>query len=366
VLGFFFGTPFTYSLGDLSQGFSNGFGYPVDPALKVGLDERNGIRGARVDIRGINNEFNNPYAQNWFLSVQRMLPGQMVVEASYLGSMGTHLINISNINRYGGDLLDGRYDGFNPSFNQIALSQTASRSAYHGGTLMVRRQFSQGFSFTANYTYGKVITDAEATTDLTNFYDVHNRGLDFALAEFDVRQRVAFMGVWELPFLRGCTALACKIVGGWQFSGYGVLEEGNPMDITTSAAYPRGDFNADGTNADRPNAPAESVPRSGFTKQQFIDGVFTAAAFPLPAAGTLGNLGRNAFQAPGFARVDLSLMKALPITERVNGELRLEAFNAFNRVNLNAPATNLTSNNFGKTTGAGSAREFQVSLRVRF
>jgi hypothetical protein len=59
-------------------------------------------------------------------------------------------------------------------------------------------------------------------------------------------------------------------------------------------------------------------------------------------------------------------MKGLPFTERVNGELRLEAFNAFNRVNLNAPATNLTSNNFGKTTGAGSAREFQVSLRVRF
>jgi hypothetical protein len=44
----------------------------------------------------------------------------------------------------------------------------------------------------------------------------------------------------------------------------------------------------------------------------------------------------------------------------------VESFNAFNRVNLNSPATNLTSNSFGKSTGAGAARVYQISLRVRF
>jgi hypothetical protein len=290
----------------------------------------------------------------------------MVVEASYIGSSGHHLVNITNINRYSGDLLDGRLEGFNPSFRQINMAQTASTSSYHGGTLAVRRQFSRGVSFQANYTYGKVITDAEAEQDVTNFYDAHNRSLDRAVASFDVRQRVAFMGVWELPFLRSCPSLACKIAGGWQFSGYGVFEEGLPMNVTTSASYPRGDFNADGINADRPNAPAESIARSGFTKQQFIDGVFKASDFPLPASGTFGSLGRNTFRAPGFARVDLSLMKNFAVNERVNLQVRLESFNAFNRVNLSTPTTNMTSGNFGKSTGVEDPRAYQVSLRLRF
>ena len=64
--------------------------------------------------------------------------------------------------------------------------------------------------------------------------------------------------------------------------------------------------------------------------------------------------------------MDLSLAKNFQASERLNGSLRLESFNAFNRVNLNSPAMNLTSNTFGKSTGAGAARVYQVSLRFRF
>src|SRR5206468_4047140 len=133
------------------------FGYPVDAALKVGLDERNGIKGAKVTIRAIDNNFKNPYAHNWFLGYQRALPGQLVLETSYIGSAGHHLVNIIDVNRYNGDLLDGRQDGYNPSFSQINLAETNSDSIYHGVTLSVRKQFSRGFSFNANYTYGKVL-----------------------------------------------------------------------------------------------------------------------------------------------------------------------------------------------------------------
>ncbi len=368
VLGTFFGTDFTYTLGNESAGFEGGYGYPVDPALKVGLDERNGIRGARVSLRAIDDNFNNPYAHNWFLGVQRMLPGQMVVEVSYVGSAGHHLVNISNLNRFSGDLLDGRNDGFNPSFAQINVAQTTSNSNYHGGTLAVRRQFSQGVSFQASYTYGKVITDAEAEQDLTNYYDAHNRDLDRSVASFDVPQRVAFVGVWEMPFLRSCASWACKVAGGWRLSGYGVFEKGLPLSVYSNAAYPRGDFNADGTNFDRPNAPADSIKRRDFTKQEFLQGMFTAADFPLPASGSFGSLGRNTFRGPGFARVDLSLMKNFPVTERVSAEIRLESFNALNRVNLNLPTANmnLTSNNFGKSTTAQDGRSYQIGLQLRF
>jgi hypothetical protein len=366
------GTPnFFYQLGKPDQ---PNFGYPVEPELKVGLDERNGIRGARVALRAIDDGFNNPYAHNWFLGYQRALPGQLVLEASYIGSMGVHLVNITNINRFNGDLNQNPNDpngnvinGHNPSFSEINLAQTNSRSSYHAGTLMVRKQFSRGFSFNANYTYGKVLTDAEEEQGVTNFYDVNNRRLDRSFASFDVPQRVALVGVWELPFLRTCSSWYCKVAGGWQLSGYGIFEQGRPMNVTTNAAFPNGDFNGDGIQSDRPHAPPESIKRSGFSQQEFLGGVFRVADFPRPAVGTLGNLGRNAFRAPGFARIDGSLQKNFPLwSERVTANLRLESFNATNRVNLNAPNTNLNSNDFGRVTGADAARTYQASLLIRF
>lgn len=364
TVGLQLGTPnFTYSLGDVSKPY---YGYPVDSVLKVGLDEHNGIRGVRVAIRAIDNNFNNPYAHNWFLGYQRALSGSLVLETAYVGSAGHHLVNITDVNRYNGDLLDGRVDGYNPSFSQINLAETNSNSVYHAASIMVQKRFSRGFSFNANYTYGKVLTDAEAEQDVTNFYDVDNRRRDRSLASFDVTQRVAFTGVWELPFLRACASWYCKVAGGWQLSGYGILEQGRPMNVYTDAAYPNGDFNADGTRFDRPNAPAESVKRSGFSKQEFLNGVFRVADFPRPATGTLGDLGRNTFRGPGFARVDAALTKTFPLHESVTANLKLESYNAFNHANFNAPTTNLNNNNFGKVTAADAGRVYQVSLLIRF
>ena len=72
TLGQNFGTTFTYSLGDPDKPF---YGYPIDASLKLGLDSHNGIAGVRVAIAAIDPGFNNPYAHNWFLGVQRKLPG---------------------------------------------------------------------------------------------------------------------------------------------------------------------------------------------------------------------------------------------------------------------------------------------------
>ena len=77
TLGQQFGTRFTYTLGNLSLPH---FGYPVDAGLTLGLDERNGIRGARVNILGVDPGFKNPYSHDWFLGIQRALPGSLVAE----------------------------------------------------------------------------------------------------------------------------------------------------------------------------------------------------------------------------------------------------------------------------------------------
>jgi hypothetical protein len=101
---------------------------------------------------------------------------------------------------------------------------------------------------------------------------------------------------------------------------------------------------------------------------------FNPAAFAVPARGTWGNAGRNIIRAPGLFQVDLALQKRFAISGAHNFEFRMEAFNAFNRVNLGAPGTAVTSpTTFGRITGplntgygTGTARQMQFMLRFNF
>ena len=362
-LGQVFGTPFTYSLGDPSKSY---LGYPVDPALRVGLDSRNGVLGARVGITAVDPNLKMPYAHNWFLGVQRNLVSGIVIDANYLGSAGRGLHNAYNINRYVGDLIDGRQDGFNPSFSNITWITSTSQSIYHGATVSARRTFHQGFMVQGAYTIGRALDDADAAVGATNYQDAANIQADRAVAGYDARHKVSLAGLWELPFFKNSSGLGHRVVGGWQFAGYAIIQSGAPLNVTNAAAFPRGDFNADGNGGDRPNVPASSVKQSGWTTDEYLQGIFRVSDFPTPAAGQNGNLPRNAFRGPGFAEVSLSLSKKVAVTTGVSAEVRLDAFNAFNRVNLGDPIMDLNNNNFGRSTTQLAPRALQIGLRLRY
>jgi hypothetical protein len=361
-----FGTNFTYSLGDLSKPLY--LGYPVDASLATGLNAQNGIIGQRLSLIGVTYHMRQPYTMNWFFGIQRSLPGNIVIEADYLGSGGRHLVHIANINRFTGDLLNGGlFHGFNPSFSTINMLDTGGSSAYHGGTFTARKAMSHGVMFQATYTYSKVIDVSEDEQGVTSFSDVNSRLLDRSAATFDVPQRLSFSSYWDIPFLGGCRAWYCKAAGGWQLAGYGIFDNGMPFSVSSTGAYPNGDYNADGNTGDRPNAPLTPIQTSGFSRQQLlVNGIFTVSQFPVPALGTNGNLGRNTFRAPGFARVDTALTKNFHVTERFNLRFRMEAYNVFNHTNLNAPSGTLNSNTFGKVTSSAISRQLRASLLLRF
>jgi hypothetical protein len=99
------------------------------------------------------------------------------------------------------------------------------------------------------------------------------------------------------------------VLGGWQFAGSAIFQTGSPINVTNGAAFPRGDYNADGS---------------------------------------------------------LSLSKKFELSPRVSAEVRLDAFNAFNRVNLADPNMDLSNTNFGRSTSQLSPRAFQIGTRLRF
>ena len=71
--------------------------------------------------------------------------------------------------------------------------------------------------------------DADTLTNAQNYLDVANRGLDRALAGFDVTHRLSLNGVWELPVFRDRRGLAGAVFGGWQLSGFAILQSGYPL-----------------------------------------------------------------------------------------------------------------------------------------
>src|SRR5262249_36483416 len=129
------------------------------------------------------------------------------------------------------------------------------------------------------------------------------------------------------------------------------------------------DYNADGTNYDVPNTPSFGN-HLATSRGDYIRGLFTASQFPVPARGVEGSLGRNTFDGPGLATVNLSVIKGTRVkwfmAEGANLEIRGEIFNLFNRVNLSLPVADMSNGLFGKSTGQSQPRQAQFGIRIAF
>jgi hypothetical protein len=354
-------------------GSSAGYYFPPPPGFTFQIDPRGGIVGSRVSVGGMDPNPKQPTTQNWTFSIQRRLPGNFTVEADYLGTHSTHLYTQTDVNRFVGNLLGGSLTRLNPSFGPVIYGQTIGTSKANIFSFSGGRLFAHGWSARAIFTTGRAL-DADSSNDNgvgggRNIVDVSNINGQWGRADYDIHKRLALDTVWEVPtpFRSG---LLKNTLGNWRLSTIALLQSGQPFSVYTSASYPSGDYNADGFNYDQPNTPAfgNSVSAS---RGDFLRGIFKASDFPAPARGQNGNLGRNTFEGPGLANVNINAIKAVHIPwftrhEGATLELRGEIFNLFNRVNLTQPSSDLSSGLFGRSTGQRLPRELQLGLRIAF
>ena len=139
-----------------------------------------------------------------------------------------------------------------------------------------------------------------------------------------------------------------------------MLHSGTPLTITT-----QGDIlNTGGGYTQVPNRKAEvNLPRGEGTRDRF----FNTDAFTLPERYTIGNGGRNTLIGPGFANLDVSLIKLFPIREKRALQFRAEFFNATNHPNWGNPGTTYGTSAFGKITSNSSLpRILQFGLKFLF
>jgi hypothetical protein len=365
-----------------------GIPVPFNPDFGRGLNAQGGVNtppgqnAIRPTGFVVNPTIKTQYSQSWFLNLQREVWNGWIVEAGYTGTRGVNLERIDDVNRFAGDLLDGKEDRINPNFGTLLFVTNGVNSSYHAMTLEARRNLSKRFSLQANYRWSKWL-DTSSDTSTGQFADNSEPGkgavnVDCLRCErgpslFDIPHRLSAQLMWLPEFTVGNKWLS-QAVNGWQVAAIFTNQSGRPFSVWNGAASTAGgDYNRDGGGGavgggfyDRPNAPAPGAVKTSFEKKDFLDGIFPTSAFPTPAPGQSGTLGRNTFRGPKYSAVDLSFARIFTVLEGKQIQIRFEAFNAFNNVNLYLPNADLSLGNFGKSTQAFEARTLQIGARFIF
>ena len=364
------------------------FGF-VLPRIPLGqFDARGGLVGARPDIGFLNQDLTSPHTLNFLAGLERTLPGGLLAGLNYSGAYSWNSLLGTDLNRRAGDLLDGSLDRLNPSFGAMNGVWNGNVIHYNALIATLRRDLARGFGFQASYTLSRTTDFVQAGTRQNrdgpySIPDQHSIESLESYADWDVRHRFALTGLWHVPAPASASRATKRLLGGWEITTVAILQSGTPFTVINRSPFDpildaggvvtglrpdSGDYNADGYNYDFPNAPARDFTASR-SRRQFINGLFTAADFPVPIPGTQGDLKRNLYRNQGLVGVDTGLIKNNPaflFKENVNIQFRCEVFNALNRVNLQPVDNNLGSATFGRATAAYSPRMFQLGLRLVF
>lgn len=289
----------------------------------------------------------------------------------------------------------------NPNIGQIELFTNDGFYNYNSLQLEVRRRFSEGLYFQANYTFSKNLTDTVGTSQqlFDPFLQNGDRDLDVQRADFDQTHVFNFNGIYQLPFGKGRMFLnnggiIDKVFGGFELSGLVQMSTGSPISFVDS----RGTLNR-GARSGR------QTPFSTLTNEDIrsLAGVFeangniyfinpsiigsngaAASGYINPGLnanttfngqvffnvnpGQTGNVARTLINGPRSINVNAALLKNINFTETLRIQLRAEAFNLFNAVNFfnNTQFANINSQTFGQITSAAAARQIQFAARFEF
>jgi hypothetical protein len=270
-----------------------------------------------------------------------------------------------------------------------------SNSTYNSLQAEVRHRMRSGLSFEANYTFSKVLSDADGDVQsrIQHFLDINNPKLERARANFDLTHMIKADGFYELPFGKNHRfhyKPADRVIGGWTYSTAMTWQSGAPFSILSGygtlnrssggrSAYNTADISVGGAalanivsyrmtgNGPMIIAPSAINPANGSGVANLGDPPFSGEVFYNPGAGTVGVLQRRMFSGPWTFGMDMSLLKKIPITEAHNLEFRMDAFNAFNHATFWAGDQNINFNTFGLMSSMFfNPRVLQFGLHYRF
>jgi hypothetical protein len=346
------------------------------------------ITGVSLGPASINPNFDNMYAQDWNLSVERQLSSTTLLSVAYVGMKATHLQLTQNVNQplvtgdvYGSTrpfpilpasspILPVQCTAPNPACPLGTINQINSggNSNYNALWVTVNKTLSKGFQILGSYTFSKSLDYNSLSTGETYvLQNAYNPRGDYGPSEFDVRHRFVLSGFYSLPFNRN------RLVGGWQLGVITQAQSGNPINPTLTIGPGPGISLTVRPDLTGPVGTTGN-PAEWFTTTSVFVSPCGAVVPPakLPTCHP-GDLGRDSLTGPDFVNTDFSVTKNTKITERLNVQFRAELFDLFNHPNFGDPVLTTTSAAFGQiqstrfpTGDFGSSRQVQFALKLQF
>jgi Carboxypeptidase regulatory-like domain len=334
-----------------------------------------------------------PYSQMYDLGIQRELPWNLFVSASYVGNHGVHLVSALNPTNQ----LDPRYLSLGQALLQpwnSAAGQSALKSAgvaqigglyqpyasfgndfpgqtvqqallefpqflgtENGNTLnnfdtngvsiynalqaQLQKRFTDGLSFLLAYTYSRTMSNSDSgfstmTPDAINKF---NQKAEWAVSSGDQPHVIVLSGVYELPFGAGKPLfsggnrfISKQVIGGWQVSGTFQYESGTPFGIGASGTPLA-------TGGNRANDVPGAAIHLNYKNYYNNTPVYNTGAFTDPGRTAVGSAARNQsdLRDPFESVENVALAKKFQFGEGVQAELRMEYFNVLNRMQVCSP-----------------------------
>ncbi len=338
-------------------------------------------------LRATAPDFMVPYTQQWSFEIQRSIARGAVLNVSYVGTKGTHLLGIYDINTIPGNLAYS--SGLVPTttnftsaasenilnlirpyvgYNAINIIEPWADSNYHSLQVHGTKRFSGVNQVGFAYTWSKGLTDSQTDRSSApqNRYDFHNS--EYGPTQYDRRHVFSVNGIYMLPFFKAQKGLTGKALGGWQISAIGSAYTGLPFTAATSNTDPAA-TGLLGSSAQGARPDMICDPNSGAARDRVQ--WFNTACFAAVPAGQhrFGNAGRGTIRGPGYQSWSLSLSKNVlfGVDNRFRLQVRGEASNAFNHTNLSGiGSTNNTSTLFGTISSFRDPRIIQIGAKLYF
>lgn len=396
-----FGSPFVGGQIAFNLGTSdNPQSYPANPVLITPLNPANGLptiltNQSAPNIYSTPTSMPVPYVYLYSMQVQYSLPKNWVATIGYQGSAGHRLLRIKN--------LDDFYTYPNPDVGQVYTFTPDTNSSFNALNTLVEHRFRHGFSGNFQYTYSKSLDQisAEGPGYVTNQTYPTDDATERGPSDYDATHNLRAYAVWNLPNFSNHNGFLSRVVGGWQLNGIYQFHSGFPwtpvatnlcpvLGATTlcpvrPVAYNGGAGDDHDTSAFLPPTSSNFPALANVTMANPLNPYFT-----LQTTGTTPDfpgIGRNSFRGPRYQDIDLTVAKeiALPamrfIGEGARIELRMTAYNTFNKENLapfsfGSTSTIISSNNnggvpfantlFGTATSGLAGRVLELQARFSF
>jgi hypothetical protein len=372
------------------------FGYAPNSATITTFGPNNLPTSGVTSVTGFPSNPKTITNYHYSLDAEYQLPFEMVASLGYQGSESRHLLVQSNFNVIAG----ANGVALNPTANFIDYYANTGTGNYNAMIATLKHTFSHQFNVEAQYTWGKAMDENSGPYEEDPY--PYNSHAAYGRSDYNVANAFKIFGLWQPILFRGEHNWAEKVVGGWSLSGIFNLHTGFPINPlyntnTSGGLY----YNGSGYGSLRPAAykggAGSSTSNSTFMQATnpnyngngttyfaapaFADGPAFPAFAPPPAPG----IHRNSLNGPGYNDVDASLTKAFgfPNTrilgERTRLEFRVDAYNLFNKLNIEGqsidntlgsanPDGTVTSVNtdFGVARNALGSRTVQLQSRFSF